>query len=291
MEPIDALRGLAALRRRLRACATVGDLFACAAQLSCAEYRFERGVMLSISDGRLTVGESGVLADEPSDRLRRRVLAEPVSLPPGTREAELIRRVGSRPPRPPVGRKLPGRLECTLDLRQHALGLIAPASRALALLVVDRAEPAVTPSDEAALDAFAALVTAVLEHLLLRARIAELGGDLRQFTVFTQALMTEILTAPAVLPRGRGRASGFPLAEIVAPESARRLRDLLSEREAAVAALLLEGRSNREMADALMVSPETIKKHVTAILRKLGASNRVDAVARIIQLTRDPTVG
>jgi DNA-binding CsgD family transcriptional regulator len=62
------------------------------------------------------------------------------------------------------------------------------------------------------------------------------------------------------------------------------MRRLLTVREVEVAALLARGRSNREIAQQLMVSPETVKAHVTRIMRKLNASNRAEAVARYLQL-------
>lgn len=51
----------------------------------------------------------------------------------------------------------------------------------------------------------------------------------------------------------------------------------LSEREHEVLAVLADGASNREIADELYVSSETIKSHVRSILGKLGAKNRTEA--------------
>lgn len=52
----------------------------------------------------------------------------------------------------------------------------------------------------------------------------------------------------------------------------------LTEREREVLALLVEGRSNAEIADRLKVSRATVKFHVGGILSKLGASSRTEAV-------------
>jgi LuxR family maltose regulon positive regulatory protein len=58
----------------------------------------------------------------------------------------------------------------------------------------------------------------------------------------------------------------------------------LTERELEVLGMLAAGSSNREIAEALVVSLDTVKKHVTHILEKLGAANRTQAVARAKEL-------
>jgi DNA-binding NarL/FixJ family response regulator len=57
----------------------------------------------------------------------------------------------------------------------------------------------------------------------------------------------------------------------------------LSARERQVAELLVDGASNKVVARALDISVHTAKFHVTAILEKLGARNRADAVAIILR--------
>jgi DNA-binding CsgD family transcriptional regulator len=51
----------------------------------------------------------------------------------------------------------------------------------------------------------------------------------------------------------------------------------LTDRELAVLRLLGEGKTNREIAAALYISPRTVGVHVSSILRKLGATTRVQA--------------
>jgi len=57
----------------------------------------------------------------------------------------------------------------------------------------------------------------------------------------------------------------------------------LSARERQVAELLVDGASNKVVARALDISVHTAKFHVTAILEKLSARNRADAVAIILR--------
>ena len=53
----------------------------------------------------------------------------------------------------------------------------------------------------------------------------------------------------------------------------------LSGRERDVLRLLAAGHTDREIAEALTISPRTAETHVAAILRKLGVRNRSEAAA------------
>jgi len=57
----------------------------------------------------------------------------------------------------------------------------------------------------------------------------------------------------------------------------------LTDRELEVLTLLAEGLSNAEIAQQLTISSSTAKHHVRAILSKLGAANRAEAVALAMQ--------
>jgi LuxR family maltose regulon positive regulatory protein len=56
------------------------------------------------------------------------------------------------------------------------------------------------------------------------------------------------------------------------------LSEPLSERELQVLQLLAQGRSNQEIAQALVIALDTVKRHVSHIFAKLGVTNRVQAV-------------
>jgi DNA-binding NarL/FixJ family response regulator len=53
----------------------------------------------------------------------------------------------------------------------------------------------------------------------------------------------------------------------------------LSPREREVLALVAEGRTNKAIGEALFVSPNTVKTHVTSLLHKLQADSRVQLAA------------
>jgi len=58
----------------------------------------------------------------------------------------------------------------------------------------------------------------------------------------------------------------------------------LTDRELEVLRLLAAGRSNQRIAHELVVAIDTVKKHVTHVISKLGAANRTEAVARARKL-------
>jgi DNA-binding NarL/FixJ family response regulator len=276
---LERLAHLHVLRRRLCGSADVGAMFATAASLACSEYGFERGVVLSVDRNRLTAEATDPLACDASDRLRRQVLSAPLILTHDAYEAELIRL--RRPSR--SGCASSSTLASALKLRSFALAPIVPESHALAVLVLDREQP-VDALDTAEVVAFADIVAGALAHVVLRARQQELSDDLRHLTTSTQALMRELLEAPVTLPHQDGQRPAFPLCGALGAGSADGLRELLSEGELRIARLLVQGRSNREIAHELIVSPETVKANVARILRKLGASNRVEAASMILRL-------
>jgi DNA-binding NarL/FixJ family response regulator len=57
----------------------------------------------------------------------------------------------------------------------------------------------------------------------------------------------------------------------------------LTQRENDILALLSEGRSNRQIAQALFLSEKTVKAHLAAIFRKLGVTNRTQAAMVAVQ--------
>jgi DNA-binding NarL/FixJ family response regulator len=61
------------------------------------------------------------------------------------------------------------------------------------------------------------------------------------------------------------------------------LTEALTAREQEVLELVAEGLSNKAMAAALGISDQTVKFHVAAIIAKLGATNRTDAVRRAVR--------
>lgn len=78
---------------------------------------------------------------------------------------------------------------------------------------------------------------------------------------------------PVVLARLQGSEAG---AQTTTPLDHVTLN--LSPREREIVDLLVLGRSNKEMADQLSLSSDTIKAHLQHIFRKIGVSSRLEAV-------------
>ena len=62
------------------------------------------------------------------------------------------------------------------------------------------------------------------------------------------------------------------------------LTDPISEREFSLLQLIYDGKTNKQIADTLFISPNTVKKHINNAYLKLGASSRATSIARLREL-------
>ncbi|MCW3040211.1 MAG: liaR 1, partial [Solirubrobacterales bacterium] len=186
---------------------------------------------------------------------------------------------------------LPSVLSEALELDDPVHGVIAPESAVVGFLVLDRPATPVDDASRLVVTLFGRLLAVVLEHVVMRARIAELSRELRFMTVSAQALATEAFEGAITLPVHGRHMPAFRALEGTASASSDRARRLLSEREAEIAVLLAQGRTNPEIAEKLFLSTETVKDNVARIVRKLGASNRVEAAITFLGLGEVPPTG
>ena len=105
--------------------------------------------------------------------------------------------------------------------------------------------------------------------LLKRARPAEIVHAVRLVAEGESLLLPASVRQLAAEYGGGG---GNPVARAALERAS------LTEREAEVLRLMTRGLSNAEIAERLVVGTETVKSHVSAVLAKLGARDRTQAV-------------
>jgi NarL family two-component system response regulator LiaR len=116
---------------------------------------------------------------------------------------------------------------------------------------------------------------------LIREAIAAGASGYLVKSVDTEGLAQAVRDVAA----GRGSFSTDVTRVLAAPpsSSAAGVEALLTEREADVAELMADGRSNAEIAETLRLSVFTVKNHVSNILTKLNAQSRTEATAIILR--------
>jgi len=95
-----------------------------------------------------------------------------------------------------------------------------------------------------------------------------------------------VLRGEYVSPAGLG-TSAEPEADVATLDLAQRMAHLTAQ-QFRVLGMLCLGRLNKHIAYELEITEATVKAHMTAILRKLGAANRTQAVLLAGRLSLDP---
>jgi DNA-binding CsgD family transcriptional regulator len=89
-----------------------------------------------------------------------------------------------------------------------------------------------------------------------------------------------LLEGRSLVPFGSdGETFVHEVRAFLAEEHTPRLPDGLSPREGDVLRLIAGGRSNREIAEALVISERTVARHITNLYQKIGARNKSEATA------------
>lgn len=132
------------------------------------------------------------------------------------------------------------------------------------------------PDDE---ELFEVIKTAAVACLNRNTAAEELIHTIRRASrgeyPINESLMTRPKVARRVLEQFEDISSmGKAIETIIAP---------LTRRETQILNYVAEGNTNKQIADILGISEQTIKSHVSAILRKLNANDRAHAVALAIR--------
>jgi len=129
------------------------------------------------------------------------------------------------------------------------------------------------PNDE---ELFEVIKTAAAACLSKRATADELSSIIRRAHNGEYPINESLMTRPRVAKQVLNQFRGFTrtMEGVTAP---------LTKRETEILTYIAEGNSNKEIAHILEISEQTIKNHVSAILRKLNANDRAHAVALALQ--------
>ncbi len=92
-------------------------------------------------------------------------------------------------------------------------------------------------------------------------------------------LAQQILEKPEVARRVLGELQRYVSGE-TSPDAA---DTALTVRELQVLDCVAQGMSNKEIAETLFITEQTVKNHMTSILRKLGAQDRVDVILAAVR--------
>lgn len=126
---------------------------------------------------------------------------------------------------------------------------------------------------------FAALEAGVAAHVLDDARPTELVRTIRAASEGEYPIDGEVAARPAVALRVlEAFRDASLLSEVATDELASAAFAPLSARESEVLEAIGRGLTNKRVAELLSISEQTVKNHVTSILRKLAVNGRTQAV-------------
>ena len=292
----QALDRIQAAVGELREVTSPREMLARAPAALCAGSAFERAIVSLVRGGRM-IAEAAYFSGPGQGRAAASVLAQlqanPVRLEHTLIETELLRRrratiVLDAQVHPRVDRPTAE----LLGWRSYAAAPLVVGSRVTGVIHADRgAGESVDVLDRDVLWEFATGLAEAYESTTLRRTLRDERDQMREFLEWLRARSSELTDAPVTLSAG-GHAPvspPTPLSEPVGTAATGRddrvvFEGLLTRRELDVLRLMAEGATNRQVADALVISSGTVKFHTGSILRKLHAANRAEAVTRYLRL-------
>jgi DNA-binding CsgD family transcriptional regulator len=262
----------------------------------CAGSSFERAIVSLVRSGRM-IAEAVHFAGAGQARTAASVLAQlqanPVRLEHTLIETELLRRrrativldahVHPRVDRPTAE---------LMQWRSYAAAPLVVGSQVAGVIHADRGpgQP-LDVLDRDVLWEFATGLAQAYESTTLRRTLRDERDQMREFLEWLRVRSSELTDAPVTLSAGGHTPVAPPAPLPESPPTRAAARDdrvvfegLLTRRELDVLRLMAEGATNRQIADALVISSGTVKFHAGSILRKLHAANRAEAVTRYLRL-------
>lgn len=278
---------------RLREMTSPSAILSRAPEELCASSRFDRALLSLVRD-RFMVAHAAWFSDDSAGAAKaiEALVADPPRLEHPLIETELLRRrrstiVTDAQAHPRVHRPMAevmgwdSYLAAPLLVRGDVIGVIhadtLTSGRTLDVL------------DGDVLWTFATGLVEAYETTWLRRSLRRQRSDMRSFVEWLSARSSELSDAsmdlvadPEPLPEPPGQLDVVSSAPRVDDRAV--FEDVLTRRELDVLRLLARGQSNGSIAAELVISPGTVKFHVSNILEKLRVGNRAEAVSRYHRL-------
>jgi DNA-binding NarL/FixJ family response regulator len=108
----------------------------------------------------------------------------------------------------------------------------------------------------------------------------ELVDAVRRVSQGTFIINDNVLSRPAVASRV---LQAFRTVAVEEPPEVAPLYTPLSNREIEILDYIARGNSNKEIAKSLKISDQTVKNHITSILKKLSVNDRTAAVVHALK--------
>jgi DNA-binding CsgD family transcriptional regulator len=251
------------------------------------------GALLSLVGGGQMVAQAAYIAGDRgrAERVVEQLRSEPIRLEHPLIETELLRRrratiVDGAAVHPRVDR----RLVELMGWGAYAAAPLVVGTTVVGVMHADRGPAGrLDVLDRDVLWEFVSGLAQAYESAGLRRTLRDERQEMRRFLEWLGARSGELTDAPIRLATVQ-RPPRPPLLE-AEPATGTASRDdravfegLLTRRELDVLRLVADGRSNKAIAESLVISDGTVKFHVNSILRKLRVANRAEAVARYLRL-------
>ncbi len=158
-----------------------------------------------------------------------------------------------------------------MDLNMPAMSGVDATRHITALSPLTRVIVLTISEDDS--DVMDAIVAGACGYLLKDASIADVVGGIRSAAVGASLISPTI--ASKVLTHVRASTADTDMAEAIRTE--------LSDRELEVLKLIANGKDNAQIAAELVISPKTVKNHISNILMKLQIQNRIQAAVYAVR--------
>jgi LuxR family transcriptional regulator, regulator of acetate metabolism len=288
----QALADAQAAVAELREITSPGAMLARAPAALCEHSALERAILSLVRRGRMTAEAAHFAGQSAAARaVLEQLRSNPLRLEHPLIETELLRRrratiVLDAQVHPRVDR---GFAEL-MGWEAYAAAPLVIGGQVIGVIHADRGPRRhIDVLDRDVLWEFTSGLAQAYESASLRRTLRGERDQMRQFLEWLGARSGELTDAPVRLASGP-RTPPAPPEQLDQPSPPEGRDDrvvfegLLTRRELEVLRLLADGHTNRAIADALVISPGTVKFHVNSVLRKLHAANRAEAVSRYLRL-------